>query len=542
MAESAAPDSLFCSVCLEVLKNPATLPCGHSYCMDCINSYWNQEEQRGACICPQCRQKFCPRPVLNKNTVLADLMVNMAEGGRPTSPEKNEVGSGDVECDFCTVRKLKAVKSCLVCLASYCATHLQPHYESAAFKRHKLVEVSTSIQEKICSKHDKLLEVYCRTDDQCICLLCVIDEHKGHDTVSAAGEREEKQGKFGMKKQKFQQGIQERGKQLRQLKQKMKALQSSRDAALDQNEKAYAEMVMMADKRRAEMKELIVEKEKAAVSRAEAFMDRLGREISDLRRREDEINQLTLTEDHIYFLQHCKPIFDCTEPQASSDFNIQLHTPFDFVTKAISELKGKMELMAKDIEQISEKIKIDQDPKTREEFSMYACSLSLDPNTAFENLWISEGNNKVTWIKRAQKYPYHPERFLKYDQVLCCEGLSGHGYWEVEWKGPRAEVAVCYKGAKLEESCFGYNDQSWSISLSNSGCHFWHNGIKTRVPTPCSSTVGVYLDHKAGILSFYSVSESGQMMLLHRVRSEFSQPLFPGFMVSRGASVRIKAP
>lgn len=106
---------------------------------------------------------------------------------------EGEVGPQDKECDFCTVRKLKAVKSCLVCLASYCATHIQPHYVSAAFKRHKLVEVSASIEEKICSKHDKLLEVYCRTDDQCICLLCVMDDHKGHTTVSAAAERKERQ-------------------------------------------------------------------------------------------------------------------------------------------------------------------------------------------------------------------------------------------------------------------------------------------------------------------------------------------------------------
>ena len=98
-----------------------------------------------------------------------------------------------VECDFCTGRRLKAVKSCLVCLASYCSTHLQPHYLSAAFKRHKLVEVCASMQDKICPKHNKLLEVFCRTDGHCICLLCVMDEHRSHDTVSAAAEREDRQ-------------------------------------------------------------------------------------------------------------------------------------------------------------------------------------------------------------------------------------------------------------------------------------------------------------------------------------------------------------
>lgn len=194
MAESCEVlHSFSCSICLDVLKNPVTLHCGHSYCMDCINGCFDQEDQSGIYSCPQCRHTFNPRPVLKKNTVLVDLMVKMSVRAQSNMRVKDEAGPGDVECDFCTVRKLKAVKSCLVCLASYCATHLQPHYKSAAFKRHKLVEVSASIQEKICSKHDKLLEVYCRSDGQCVCLLCVMDEHKGHDTVSAAAERKDKQ-------------------------------------------------------------------------------------------------------------------------------------------------------------------------------------------------------------------------------------------------------------------------------------------------------------------------------------------------------------
>lgn len=147
--------------------------------------------------------------------------------------------------------------------------------------------------------------------------------------------------------------------------------------------------------------------------------------------------------------------------------------------------------------------------------------------------------SKVTWIKKAQKYPNHPERFGEYDQVLCSEGLVGVFYWEVEWHGPRVEVAVCYKMPELVESGFGYTDHSWCMSFSKSGCTFWHCDIATKILTPCSSTVGVYLNHRAGRLSFYSVSASDQMTLLHRVQTTFSQPLYPGFMVSKGASVKI---
>uniref|UniRef100_A0A3Q1FQD0 E3 ubiquitin/ISG15 ligase TRIM25-like n=1 Tax=Acanthochromis polyacanthus TaxID=80966 RepID=A0A3Q1FQD0_9TELE len=540
MAERCeATESLFCSICLDVLRSPVTLHCGHSYCKDCVNGYW---DQGGVYNCPQCRHTFTPRPLLSKNTVLADLMVRMSVVGQKTLPAKDKVAPGDVECDFCIVRKLKAVKSCLVCLASYCATHLQPHYKSAAFKRHKLVDVSSSMQEKICSKHDKLLEVYCRSDDQCICLLCVMDHHKDHDIVSAAAERKEKQKQFGKKTQRYQQTMQEKEKQLLQMKQNMKILQCFRDAAFDENEKAYNEIVLMADQQRCAMKELITDQEKAVASLAEVLMDRLQQEIRELKKAENELKQLSVTEDHIHFLQHCQKTFGCPEPDMSSDCDIQLHTPFDFVAKAVSDLRDKMESISKAFAEISETIQVESDPKTRQEFSLYSCCLTLDPNTAFENLLLSEGNSKVTWIKKNQNQPNHSERFTKYNQVLCTEGLSGVCYWEVEWSGPRVEVAVCYKVEDLDESGFGYSDKSWCISLSKSLCSFWSNDIVTKTSIPCSPTVGVYLNHKAGILSFYSVADSGEMKLLHGVKTTFSQPLYPGFIVSKGSSVKIVKP
>lgn len=178
------------------------------------------------------------------------------------------------------------------------------------------------------------------------------------------------------------------------------------------------------------------------------------------------------------------------------------------------------------------------------------CPLSLDPSTISANLSLSERNkkvswnensqkNKVTWDRKIHSYPEHSGRFTRKDQVLCTDGLSDICYWEVDWKGPRVEVAVSYKGADLGEKSFGHTDHAWCISLSNTGCTFWHSETGTKIATPSSSTVGVYLNHKGGSLAFYSVSESGQMTLLHRVQTSFSQPLYPGFMVSRGASVRI---
>ncbi|XP_055778155.1 tripartite motif-containing protein 16-like isoform X2 [Salvelinus fontinalis] len=526
-----------CSICLDLLKDPVTTACGHSYCMGCIKESWDQDDLKGFYSCPQCRQTFIPRPVLNRSTVLAEVVEKLKKTGLQAAPPPAlyYAGPGDVVCDFCTgTRKQKALMSCLACLASYCETHLQPHYEYPAFKKHKLVKATTQLQEKICSHHDKLLEVYCRTDQQCICLLCTMDEHKGHDTVSAAAERTEKQRQLGMSQQKVQQRFQEREKKLKELQQAVESFKSSAQAAVEDSNQIFAELIRSIERRRSEVKELIRAQEKAQVSQAEGLLEQLKQEIAELRKRSTELEQLSHTEDHIHFLQSYQSLSSIS---VSSDLPSIVVRPlqyFEDVSKTVSELREKLEDFLKgEWTKISTTVNIvdvvlPPEPKTREQFLQYSCQLTLDPNTAHTHLSLSEGNRKVTYTGQVQPYPDHPDRFTNQYQVLCREGLSGRCYWEVKWSS-YVITAVSYKDISRTETdnIFGYNDKSWSLQYYRGGYCFRHNNVVTKVSDPQSSRVGVYLDHKAGTLSFYSVSDT--MTLLHRVQTTFTQPLYPGF-------------
>ncbi|XP_029607562.1 tripartite motif-containing protein 16 [Salmo trutta] len=544
MAENKA---LFCcSICLDLLKDPVTTACGHSYCMGCIKGSWDQDDLKGFYSCPQCRQTFIPRPILNRSTVLAEVVEKLKKTGLQAAPPPAlcYAGPGDVACDFCTgTRKQKALMSCLACLASYCETHLQPHYQSPAFKKHKLVKATAQLQEKICSHHDKLLEVYCRTDHQCICLLCTMDEHKGHDTVSAAAERTKKQRQLGMSQQKVQQRFQEREKKLKELQQAVESLKRSAQAAVEDSDQIFTELIRSIERRSSEVKELIRAQEKAQVSQAEGLLEQLKQEIAELRKRSTELEQLSHTEDHIHFLQSYQSLSSIS---VSSDLPSIVVRPLQYfgdVSKTVSELREKLEDFLKgEWTKISTTVNIvdvvlPPEPKTREQLLQYSCQLTLDPNTAHTHLSLSEGNRKVTYTFQVQPYPDHPDRFTYYYQVLCREGLSGRCYWEVEWSGEDVITAVSYKDISRTErdGGLGDNDKSWSLECSSGGYWFINNNVETKVSGPQSFTVGVYLDHKAGTLSFYSVSDT--MTLLHRVQTTFTQPLYPGFWLSGTAEL-----
>nr|XP_046272147.1 NACHT, LRR and PYD domains-containing protein 12-like isoform X2 [Scatophagus argus] len=163
----------------------------------------------------------------------------------------------------------------------------------------------------------------------------------------------------------------------------------------------------------------------------------------------------------------------------------------------------------------------------------YACELTLDPNTANGYLSLSEDNRTVTLVREKQPYPYHPERFDDWKQVLCTNGLTGRCYWEVERKG-WVSVGVTYRGicrgGKGTDCCLGLSNTSWSMCCSRDRYAAFNNNRMTAIceSTSVSDRVAVYLDWPAGTLSFYKVL-SDTLIHLHTFHCTFTEPLYPAF-------------
>ncbi|XP_056310466.1 E3 ubiquitin/ISG15 ligase TRIM25 isoform X2 [Danio aesculapii] len=365
MAEARiSQDEFICPVCLDLLKDPVAVPCGHSYCKSCITDCWDQEEEKGVYSCPQCRQTFSARPSLAKNAILAEVVEKL----KTKSPADCYAGSGDVRCEVCTGGKYAAVKSCLVCLSSYCESHLEQHEGLFKGKRHRLTEATGRLQEMICHDHDKLLEVFCRTEEKCICLLCVMDEHKNHDTVSAAAQRTETQKQMKETQSKIQERIQQGEKDLHQLREAVESHKCSAQTAVEDTERIFTELIRYVERSRSEVTQQIRDQEKSAVSRAEEGLERMKQEINDLRRTDKEMEQLSEIQDPVHFLQNFQTFSASPKSTNVDDNPLRFLKSFDGMRESIRQLGQKLQDFCKEeLKKISASV-TDPIPKTRTDF------------------------------------------------------------------------------------------------------------------------------------------------------------------------------
>ncbi|XP_074530394.1 tripartite motif-containing protein 16-like [Halichoeres trimaculatus] len=383
---------------------------------------------------------------------------------------------------------------------------------------------------------------------------------EGHDTVSAAAERIQKQRELEESRLNIQQGIQDREKDVKLLQQEVEAINGSADGAVEHSQKIFSQLIRLLEKRGSGVEQRVRSQQQTEVSRAKELQEKLEQEIAELKRKDAELQTLSHTQDHNQFL-HSYPSLSALSGSAhSSSIKTRPLAYFEDVTAAVSagrdQLQEALTITWTNVSQAAAGVDVllsdPAESKTRADSSRYSpgvtldpaepttragflrCSqqLTLDPNTAHELLSVSDGDRRATYTGHLQPYYSHPDRFTYYRQVLSRESLSGYCYWEVEWKGEGVYVAVSYKSISRsgsEGSLFGDNDKSWALMCNRKRYGLYHNGSSTEFSGPWTCRVGVFLNHRAGILSFYSVSDT--MTFLHRIQTTFTEPLHVGLLL-----------
>ncbi|XP_049428451.1 E3 ubiquitin-protein ligase TRIM21-like isoform X1 [Epinephelus fuscoguttatus] len=511
-------DQFLCSICLDVFTDPVSTPCGHNFCKNCITQHWDTSYR---CQCPLCKELFTIRPDLRVNTLFSEMVAQFRQSAQQkasSSSSQQQVSKpGEVPCDVCTGTKLKALKSCLVCLVSYCETHLEPHLTASRLKRHQLIDPVENLEDRMCTKHDKPLELFCKTDQMCVCMLCHVSDHKTHDVVPL---KEGYEGKKAELEAEIQQMIQKRQLKIQQIKDSVDLSEKNADREVAEGVQVFTELMESAERKLNKLIDTIKAKHRTTEKQAEGFIRELGQEISELMKRSTELERLSHSEDHLHLLQSfpslkaAPPTKDWTEVSICPSYE-------GTVVRAVSQLEETLSEQMKKLLAESELKRVQQ----------YAVDVTLDPDTAYPELILSDDGKQVHHGDLKKNLPDNPERFSYCASVLAKQSFSsGRFYFEVQVKGKiEWDLGVARESINRKGNItLSPQDGFWTVWLTNG------NEYEALDAPPVSLSlksrpekVGVFVDYEEGLVSFYDVDAAA--LIYSFTGCSFTEKLFPYF-------------
>ncbi|XP_059182046.1 E3 ubiquitin-protein ligase TRIM21-like [Centropristis striata] len=512
-------DQCLCPICLDVFNDPVTIPCGHNFCKKCILEHWNINVQ---CQCPMCKELFDRRPELRVNTFISEIASQFRQSAQKktsSSSEKQQAKAGEVLCDVCTETRLKALKSCLVCLTSYSETHLELHQRITGLKRHQLIDPVENLESRMCKKHDRPLEVFCKTDQMCVCQFCTESDHKLHHTVPLIEAYKGRKAELGKTVAEVQQIIQERRLKIHELKQSVKLSKEDADMETSASVKVFTALIRSVERCLAEVIEKIKEKHKTTEKQVKDFIKELEEEITELMKRNSELEQLSSTEDHLQLLQSLPSLN--TAPPTKNWTEVRVHSSYEgTVKRAVAQLE---ETLSKEMKKLCFNTELKR-------VQQYSVDVTLDPETANHHLILSDDGKQVSHCDKQQNLPESPKRFCNYS-VLGKQGFSsGKFYYEVQVKGKTgwllgvARESVSRKNILTWCPSNGY----WIVQLLNG--NQYEALASTSIPLTLKSKpekVGVFVDYEEGLVTFYDVDAAA--LIYSFTGCDFTEKLYPYF-------------
>ena len=510
---SWSKENFSCSICLDVFNSPVSTPCGHNFCRTCITKFWDDQVQYK---CPVCNKLFHTRPDLQVNTLLSQMVDQFRRSVRVK--EQPCVEPGDVPCDVCTGTQLKAVKSCLMCFISYCHTHLEPHQRVARLKKHRLVEPMDRLEDRMCKKHERLLELFCRTDQVCVCQFCTDGDHRSHPVVPLKKEYEVKTAQLGKIASEVQQMIQERQRKIKEINDTVDRSKADADRQIADGVQVLTALVSRMEKWWDDFNQTVKEKLKSTEKQAEGLIKELEQEIKDLTKRRSVVKQLSHTEDHLHLLQTFRSL---KNPPHTRDWTkVEVRPP-----PYIGSLRRSLDKLEETLNMERKKLCDDAELKRVQQ---YEVDVTLDPDTAHPRLILSEDGKQVHAGGVWKELPDNHKRFSKLLYVLTRQSFtSGRFYFEVQvknktgWRLGVARESISRKGDLIRTTEKSY----WTILFTNNPLMFKDNTDVLLPPRAGLQKVGVFVDYDEGPVSFYDVE--ARVHIYSDTGCTFREPLYP---------------
>ncbi|XP_056464677.1 zinc-binding protein A33-like [Gadus chalcogrammus] len=492
MAEENLPLKHFltCSVCTEILKDPVSLGCHHSFCSSCLQDFWAQAENKN---CPVCKRKSSKDVVVNFS--IKELADSYARRQRSAPSDEAQV-----VCTEPSQRSAPSDEAQVVCT--------EPSQRSAPSDKAQVV----------CTEHLKDIKWFCKEEQRAVCHVCEFPHHQGHTVVP------------------LEEPVQELKQQLTH---DLTALQARRRRH-QELEETYEAMVphlkgqrVKTERRiRAEFEQLhrfLREEEEARVKAL--------REEEEQKRKRILLERKTLQEQ----IRSLSEGLSAVEADLQKDGLSFLSASTRSRTSARALLSGSDPQLlpgalldeAKHLGNLAHRVWEEMGQRTT--FS----PVTLDPNTASHSLSLSDDLTSVRVSDVTQKVPNNPERFTRYPNVLGSEGFSsGEHCWEVEvGDHPIWIIGVAKESVDRKGVCTASPDNGIWCLVHRSGKYAPGTGqTLTLKRTP--ERIRVQLDYDGGEVSFYDPED---MTLIYTYQDTFTGNIFPWFALGPAGEAQTKA-
>ncbi|XP_076015491.1 E3 ubiquitin-protein ligase TRIM21-like [Genypterus blacodes] len=474
-------DPFLCFICLEVFTDPVSTSCGHNFCKACITQHWDSNVQ---CVCPLCKKMFHTRPELHVNTFISQMAAEFTQSRQNEASRRSEepAAKRKVQCDVCPGTKLKP------------------------------------------------LELFCRTDQTCVCLIRPVLDHKNHEFVPLEEEYEGKKSELEKMVAELQQKIKLTLLKIQEMKQSAKVSMEAADRERADGDQVFTTLKQLVEKIQADFMETLKEEQRSTEKQTEDFIKELQQELSGKRERADEVEKLLLSEDHLHLLQNFSsintpPTKDWTQVTVQQRSHEECGSAVAQLEETISgELKKLLKVELRRIQQ-------------------FAVDVTLDPDTAHIRLTLSDDEKQVHFGDVWKNLPDNPQRFYPCVNVLGKQSFSsGKFYFEVQVKGKTEwELGVTRETSQRKGVItLSPQDGFWTIWL---GSNEYFVGDDSLVPLSVKSKpekVGVFVDYEEGLVSFYHVDAAA--LIFSFTGCSFTHKLHPFFSPCHNDGGRKSAP
>lgn len=522
-------EQLQCCICLELFSLPVTIPCGHNFCKKCITNAWDVSLRDQ---CPLCKEQFGTRPELRVNTMLSEMssQLRQTEQRAKRSTKKRDTSGdfGGVLCDVCIDNKQKAVKSCLVCVASFCEVHLEPHDRILGLKKHELIEPVRHLEDRTCKTHERPLELYCQTDRSFICQQCVPTDHRRHLLVPLKKQFERQKSALDQTLDRINSRIQTQQKTMARLEENLVGIQEETGRETAHGVSVLTRIIETTENYLSQLLQNMEDKQKAAENQVQRLLAEVMEEISGLQKDREDLQTLAQTEDHLWFLKKVSDLDLDLDPDQDLDLD---QTGDGVETEVHVSLEGSVRAAVRELQ---DQVSIELQRLTLSELTSvqrFSVDVCLDPDTAHPALILSDDLKEVYCSDAKLTVPYSPSRFTDSPCVLAQQRFqSGKFYYEVgvqnktKWYLGVAKESVNRKGQVAASPAMGL----WAIWLKNvQEYRALDEPAVALMPEKRPERIGVFVDYGEGLVSFYD-ADTGQKIYCFR-GCKFNEKLRPFF-------------